>query len=273
MISILSKPLPASFPAPVPAPRPTFRILTYNVHRCVGVDGRHDPARVAAAIREADPHIVALQELETDHLRTDHLDQPSRLAELLGMEFLYHPARERDGARFGNAILSRLPLRMVRSALLPTSPVFRVQRRAALWASVKVGNRDVQVINTHLGLVRGERMLQATDLCGKDWLTHAACAFPRILCGDFNATARSPVYRLINGTLRDAQIVNGGTSRPTWPSLWPFVRYDHVFVSPEISVKRAEVLRTRLTRVASDHLPVLVEFDVAPETAEARHLR
>jgi endonuclease/exonuclease/phosphatase family metal-dependent hydrolase len=243
-------------------PTAPARLMTYNIHRCVGLDGKHSPERIAETIRESDPDIVALQEVEVGHVRTARMDQPRVLAEKLGMQFLYHPARERREERFGNAILSRLPLRSVRTALLPTLPRFAVQRRAAVWAAVEVRGVQLQVINTHLGLVRGERMLQALDLCGTDWLTHPECSHPRVLCGDFNATPRSRVHKVLNGTLRDAQELYDGESHPTWPSLWPFVRYDHVFVSREIEVRRVHVPRTKLTRIASDHLPVVMEFHV-----------
>lgn len=121
---------------------------------------------------------------------------------------------------------------------------------------------DYEVINTHLGLVGKERVLQANALCGDGWLDHPDCRQgPRILCGDLNATSRSGVCRLLGETLRDAQALVG-KNRSTWPSFLPLVRYDHVFVCPRIQVLRAEPLKTPLTRIASDHLPVLVEFKV-----------
>jgi len=56
-----------------PAP---LRIMTYNVHRCVGVDGRADPRRIAEVIAAYQPDIVALQELDVGRLRTGALIRP-----------------------------------------------------------------------------------------------------------------------------------------------------------------------------------------------------
>lgn len=245
------------------APPATYRMMTYNVHRCVGLDRRHAPERIAGIIADFQPDIIALQELEVNHQRTARLHQPRRLADILKMDFHYHPARQREEVGFGNAILTRLPMRKVQSEILPTLSFPRLQRRGALWASVRMGAVEVQVINTHLGLVHGERVLQASALCSDTWLGHPECrARPRILCGDFNATPLSPVYRLFKGTLRDAQRLHGEKPRRTWPSFCPLVRYDHVFVCPRILVKRVTVPRNKATLVASDHLPVIMDFEI-----------
>jgi endonuclease/exonuclease/phosphatase family metal-dependent hydrolase len=243
--------------------------MTYNVHRCVGVDRRHSPERIADIIARLDPDIIALQELEIGHHRTDHVHQPRAIADILDMDFHYHPARRREDAGFGNAIMSRLPMRKVRSAILPTHPRINTQRRGALWASIQVDGHEVQVINTHLGLIRGERLLQAMALVGDEWLGHPDCRTPQIICGDFNATPRSPVYKLFNGTLRDAD-KNGHKPRRTWPSFCPVVRYDHVFVSKEIVVHKVEIPRTLATSIASDHLPVVIDFEVRSDASSAR---
>jgi len=244
----------------------SYRVMTYNVHRCVGLDRRHDPARIAEVIARADPDVVALQELEVGHPRTEGLHQPRRLADLLGMDVHYHPARQAGGAGFGNAILSRLPVHGVRSATLPRHRFLPLQRRGALSASILFGNQEVRIFNTHLGLVHGERVLQAGALCGSGWLDHPECRErPRIVCGDFNATPRSSVYRLFDGGLRDAQTVSGGRARRTWPSFLPVTRYDHVFVCPKIAVMKVDVPRTPLTRVASDHLPLVVDVQLHAE--------
>jgi endonuclease/exonuclease/phosphatase family metal-dependent hydrolase len=231
--------------------------MTYNVHRCVGVDRRHSPERVAEVIQSHKPDIVAVQELEVGHKRTHHVHQPERLAELLGMDFHYHPARRRGDAQFGNALFSRLPMDPVRSAPLPAVPGF--QSRAALWASVTVGGQKVQVINTHLGLFHLERLRQARALCGEDWLDHPACnPHPRILCGDFNLTPLSGAYRMIRSGLRDAQRLGDRRAKRTWPSFLPIIRYDHIFVCPRIDVLQTHVPSS----LASDHLPVIMDFQV-----------
>ncbi|HEX7900015.1 MAG TPA: endonuclease/exonuclease/phosphatase family protein [Planctomycetota bacterium] len=243
-----------------------FRLMTYNVHRCVGLDRRHSPERIADVITRYNPDIIALQELEVGHRRTGHVHQPRRLAEILGMNYHYHPARRRGDAQFGNAVFSKLPLDAVRSAALPA--YVGMQARAALWASVTVSGLKIQVINTHLGLLHFERVRQARALCGEEWLDHPECSpHPRIICGDFNATPISPAYRLFRSGMRDAQHLGSDRVRRTWPSFMPMVRYDHIFVCPQIQVHRTLVPSSRLTSLASDHLPVIMDFQVRSRPA------
>jgi len=244
-------------------PTKTYRLMSWNVHHCVGIDQRHSVERIAATIRDYDPDVVALQELEVNHTRSGRIHQPSRLADLLKMDYHYHPARIRGGAGFGNAVLTRLSMKEVRTGTLPSLPFMRLQKRGALWMSVNIDGHAVQLINTHFGLMGRERLLQARALCGDGWLDHPECRRqPRIVCGDFNATPRSRVYRMLDGTLRDAMRLAGNPKNRTWPSVLPMLRYDHVFVGHGIDARKVEVPRTRQTQMASDHLPVLMEFGV-----------
>ena len=246
----------------------TYRLLSWNVHHCVGIDRRHSVERVADAIRVHEPDVVALQELEVNHRRSQRIHQPSRMAELLGMDYHYHPVRIRGGAGFGNAVFTRHRMKEMQTASLPT---FRfLQKRGAVWMSVELDGHSVQIINTHFGLLHQERMMQARALCGDGWLDHPECREnPRIVCGDFNATPTSRVYEMLDTTLSDAMKLAGDPRVRTWPSMLPMVRYDHVFVCDGIRARRVEVPRTLRTRLASDHLPVLMDFEVRPRRAES----
>jgi len=247
----------------------TYRLLSWTVHHCVGIDQRHSVERIADVIRDYDPDLVALQELEVNHRRSSRIHQPSELADQLKMDYHYHPPRILREAGFGNGILTRLNMKHVRCGVLPSLPFVRLQKRGALWMSVEIDGQEVQIINTHFGLMGSERMLQARALCGAEWLDHMDCRRrPRIVCGDFNATPRSPAYRMLAGALQDAQKLAGDPKVRTWPSVLPFVRYDHVFVGQGIKARRVEVPRTRQTTVASDHLPVLMEFEVHPPSPD-----
>ena len=240
----------------------TYRLMTYNVHRCVGLDRRHAPHRIAEVIALLNPHLVALQEIEDCNPRTGRVDQAQVISDILQTEFHFHPARQRGGTKFGNAIFSRLPMRMIRSAILPGLPPLPIQSRGALWVSIGIGDVNLQIINTHLGLIPRERLLQAGSLVGREWLAHPECREPRILCGDFNATSASRIYRLFGDSLRDVHRENGGKPASTWPSFFPILRYDRVFVDPRIIVCKVLVPRTPLTAVASDHLPLVLDFKI-----------
>src|SRR5262249_12738999 len=132
--------------------------------------------------------------------------------------------------------------------------------RGALWVAVAVDGHELNLINTHLGLNPRERLEQAEALLGPEWLAHPDCREPVILCGDFNAGPKSAPYRRLVRRLRDAQLTRKGR-RPlnTWTTRYPVTRIDHVFVGPGLGVGKVEVPRTDLARVASDHLPLIVE--------------
>jgi endonuclease/exonuclease/phosphatase family metal-dependent hydrolase len=240
------------------------RILTYNVHRCLGTDGQLSPARIADVIAAYEPDVVALQEVDVGRARTGGVDQAHAIALALGMHMHFHASMRVHQEEYGNAILTRRPSHLVKAAALPgLAKKPALEPRGALWASVNIGGTDVQVINTHLGLRRHERLAQIDALLGPHWLGHRSCREPVILLGDFNASPRSRAYQRLTSHLWDAQAAPQ-LARPkaTFPSRLPMLRIDHVFVSRSVRVLRVETVRTPLARVASDHLPLLVEFQI-----------
>lgn len=236
-----------------------LRLVTYNVHRCVGWDGRLSLSRISRAIAEQKPDIVALQELDVNRPRTAFADQAARIADALEMQRFFFPAFALKDEHFGNAVLSRLPMTLVRADLLPTWPNRPGrERRAAVWVDIQWEGHLVHVINTHLGLRGYERVLQAEALLGEEWLGSPLCSGPRILCGDLNAVPGTRAYRRLRRSLIDPFPWNGWPPG-TFPSSYPVLRIDHVLFSAAWVVHRIKVARTRLTRIASDHLPLLAE--------------
>jgi endonuclease/exonuclease/phosphatase family metal-dependent hydrolase len=251
----------------------TVRVMTYNVHSCIGMDGRMSPERIARTIARYGADVIALQELDVRRSRTGGVDQAERIAQLLEMDFYFHPALHLEEERYGDAILSRLPMRLVKAELLPG--LSRVEPRGALWVAIDAGvdasgeKQEIQVLNTHLGLTARERRMQIEALLGAGWLAHPQCVGPLILCGDFNMLPSSPVSRLLRSRLRDAHLeYTRHPPRGTFSGRFPLVRLDYIFVSQELDVLKAEVPETSLTRVASDHLPLIVELRVKASTQE-----
>lgn len=236
--------------------------MTYNVHRCLGADGQVDPLRIAEMIAACEPDIVALQELDVRRARSGHVDQALALADALAMQCHFHPSFIVEEEQYGDAVLSALPMRLVKAAPLPG--VARLEPRGALWVAIELGEVTLQVINTHLGLAAHERLAQIECLLGDEWLGHPDCRDPVVLLGDFNAVRRSRVYRMAADRLKDAQAAVGGRPRRTFPARMPLLRIDHVFCSPCIEVLDVHVPRSLLARVASDHLPLVVDFRVKP---------
>jgi endonuclease/exonuclease/phosphatase family metal-dependent hydrolase len=232
------------------------KILTYNVHRCVGNDRRLDVGRVADVIAAYEPDIVALQELDVGRRRTGGVDQAYAIAEQLDM------ACRVEEEQYGDAILTALPERLVKAGPLPgLDRRVPLEPRGALWAAITVEGREVQVMATHLGLVPREQQRQAAALAGPDWLGHPERRGPTILLGDFNATGASVVYRTLTRPLTDARRrAPRRAPTTTFPAQLPLLRLDHIFVSDEIAVRTIEAPYTPATRLASDHLPLVMEF-------------
>jgi len=245
-----------------------LRVLTYNVRRCLGADGRLSPERIAAVIAACRPDVVALQELDVGRARSGGIDQAAAIAGHLGMRSHFHPAMRVSEELYGDAILTALPSRLVRAGSLPGRD--GCEPRGALWAAVTAGDAEVQVITTHLGLDRRERRAQGEALLGPDFLGDPACRDPVVLLGDFNALPGSGVHRRLAARLPDAQGARAWT-RPTFPARLPLLRIDHVFVSRGVAVRGVRTLGGALARVASDHLPLVADLDLAP--ARTAHIQ
>jgi endonuclease/exonuclease/phosphatase family metal-dependent hydrolase len=236
-----------------------LKILTYNVHSCIGTDRRLDPARIAEVIALLEPDIIGLQELDVGRSRTGGVDQAQVIASLLSMNFHFHAALNVAEERYGDAILTALPARLIKGGELPSLG----EQRGALWVEVECAGRRLQIFNTHLGLFGKDRMGQINCVLGPEWLGQEALADqPRILIGDLNSTPITRTYKHAAKTLGDAHSIRVRRPKATFPSRFPLLRLDHVFVSDEIRVIDVEVVSTPLTRRASDHLPLLatVEF-------------
>jgi len=246
-----------------------FTVMTYNVHRCIGIDRHTSPHRVAQVIAALAPDIVALQELPGPRYRPDGDDMAERLrsdlCDLCGSR--PYPFMERE--RCGNVILSRFPMRLIRAGGIHSEKRRRsLVPRGALWVEVALEDAALQLINTHLGVTPPERTAQVRVLMGPEWLGDAACRPPVILCGDFNILPSSKVHKRLRGsldqpggTLTDVeQTFEAMHKERTFPSRRPMMRLDHIFVSPDLVVENIGVPQNGLARLASDHLPLMAQL-------------
>jgi len=241
-------------------------LMSYNVHGCAGMDGCISTERIARVIAKFNPDIIALQELDVGRTRSGKIDQAEMIARKLEMKFLFHPAFRWKDEQYGNAILSRYPMALIKSGALPDLSDGRQKRepRGALWVSVEFEGKKVQVINTHLSLWAKERGVQVDALLSEEWLQHPDCQGSVILCGDFNSIPGSAAYRKICHQLYDSQVILAGhRPRSTWFGYYPVSRIDYVFVNAGLQVNSIAVPRTDLEIKASDHLPLVTKLDFA----------
>ncbi|MEJ2690058.1 MAG: endonuclease/exonuclease/phosphatase family protein, partial [Deltaproteobacteria bacterium] len=120
------------------------------------------------------------------------------------------------------------------------------------------------LINTHLGLTARERRRQLNCLLGSNWLGGRGRIGkePILVCGDFNAGPRSPVYRRLNTRLSDVRAGALSKLPATFSSVRPLLHLDHIFHSDHFKVTDVQVRRTTDCRLASDHLPLFAELEV-----------
>jgi len=240
------------------APVTDLRIMTYNVHGCMGRDGKISPHRIARVISRHHPDIIALQELGT--VKESH--QAEIIANILAMTFHFHPsflAKERE---HGNAVLSRFPMRSVRAAALPklqNNPL--LEPRGAQWVEIDCDGKKINFFNTHLSLSSREGLMQTEVLLDEGWIGSPSCEGPTILCGDLNALPGSKICGHISKKLNHA-CLEMRLKHPlkTLPSFFPLGLVDHIFVGQGLVVKSIEVPRTELEKLSSDHLPLIADI-------------
>jgi endonuclease/exonuclease/phosphatase family metal-dependent hydrolase len=209
-----------------------------------------------------EPDIVALQELDVGRARTGGVDQAHRLASRLGMAFHFNAAFKVEEELYGDAILTTLPERLVKAGPLPAHPrISQLEPRGALWVEVETAAGTLQIIATHLGLVPREQRLQAAALAGPEWLGAVPTGAPVAVVGDFNATPQALAYRILAAHLTESRrTARLGRRAPTFPSTFPVLAIDHVFVGGPIRVEAVRTPLDPLTRLASDHLPLVVDL-------------
>jgi endonuclease/exonuclease/phosphatase family metal-dependent hydrolase len=233
-----------------------LRVVTYNIHRCRGMDRRVRPERIAALLATIDADIVALQEVVGPSLSgPGHAEE---LGAALGMGWIMAPARELRKHQFGNVILSRLPIREHARVDLSWKTC---EPRCAQRVEVDLGGpTPLHVYNAHLGTALLERRFQAPRLA--DWILDRRVHGPKILLGDFNEWGRGLVSDVLAERLKSIDLYPHLKRRRTYPGFFPLLHLDHIYFTGNIEIRRVELPRTRLALVASDHLPLVADIRV-----------
>ena len=237
------------------AARPTLRVATYNVHRCRGIDGRTRPDRIAAVLRSVDADVIALQEVVGAGPRGGgHAEE---LGAALGMGWVMAPARQLRGHQFGNAVLSRFPIahHLEHDLSWKTCEPRRLQR-----VDVLVDGCTLHIYNVHLGTAILERRHQAQRLA--TIVTDRHVGGPKLVLGDFNEWMRGLATTLLTDRLNSVDLRNYLRRRRTYPGLFPILHLDHIYYEGRLEVLAVELPRTRLSLVASDHLPLVANIRI-----------
>jgi endonuclease/exonuclease/phosphatase family metal-dependent hydrolase len=235
-----------------------FRIVTYNVHKCRGLDGRTRPQRIIKVLREIDADIVALQEVWSQTGTAREGDQARFIAEELGLEYRFGENRKLNGGGYGNLILSRLPLVSVENYDLSHRGR---EERGCLRADMALSDGMIlHVYNVHLGTAFLERRHQGRRLVESEILTGEHVTGPRILLGDFNEWKKGLASRLLSDHFGSIQPQPYLHRHRTYPTFLPLFRLDHMYFDDLLRMEAATLHRTRTALVASDHLPLVADF-------------
>jgi endonuclease/exonuclease/phosphatase family metal-dependent hydrolase len=231
-----------------------FAVVSYNIHQCVGLDGRRDVARVARVLGGLNAQLIGLQEVGTDTEGGRQSSQMEYLARATGLQAIAGHTLERQTGPFGNVLLTSWPV--LDSRLLDLS-VPGCEPRGAIDADLSIEGRTVRVIVTHLGLRAAERRYQVRRIL--EALSKGQTRFI-ILLGDINEwVLRSRPLRWLYGRF-------GTPPAPrTYPSWLPLFALDRIWVLPRQVLITVHAHATPLTRIASDHLPVKGLIATDPE--------
>ncbi|HEX8773388.1 MAG TPA: endonuclease/exonuclease/phosphatase family protein [Pyrinomonadaceae bacterium] len=236
----------------------SFRVVTYNVHKCRGLDRRVRPARIAAVLRETKADLIALQEVLSIEGSQPERDQARFIAEELGLSYHVGENRRLEGGAYGNVILSRLPLTRLENYDI----TWRGREpRGCLRADARLGQSAlVHIFNVHLGTAFFERRHQARELVGGRIIANPSLEGARIVLGDFNEWTHGLASQLLAAHMESADIRHHLRRARTYPGMLPFLHLDHIYYDPSLELERLALHRSRTALVASDHLPLVADF-------------
>jgi endonuclease/exonuclease/phosphatase family metal-dependent hydrolase len=232
-----------------------LRIVTYNIHRCRGMDRRTRPDRVAAVLRDVDADVIALQEVIGAGPRG--VSQIEEIGASLAMGWVMAPTRQLRGHKFGNVVLSRFPIVHHSTNDLSWKSC---EQRCMQRVDVNVHGVLLHVYNVHLGTAILERRYQAERLATLVSDKHVTGA--KIVLGDFNEWMKGLTTTLLSSKLKSVDLGAYMTRRRTYPGLFPLVHLDHIYYDGPLEIEQIELPRTRLTLVASDHLPLVADVRI-----------
>jgi len=232
-----------------------LRIVTYNVHRCRGLDRLTRPDRIAEVLRAIEPDVVALQEVVGPGPRG--ANQAELLGAMLGMASVMAPTRLYRSHQYGNALLSRFPIVHHTQHDLTWKTC---EPRACQRTDLLVQNRLLHVFNVHLGTAHRERQHQAARLAGH--VTDRRLRGPRLVLGDFNEWLKGWATSLLGSILEGIDLPVSTRRKRTYPGFFPVLHLDHIYHDKSIDVVSVDLPRTRRTLVASDHLPLVADLRV-----------
>lgn len=224
-----------------------LKLASWNLHRCIGSDGKQSVDRCGEVLQQINADIVVLQEVESHP--GHEFDALAKLARVTNSQFTAGTTMKLETSDYGNAVLSRLPYVELRHHDLSVNSR---EPRMAMDFTFEINGRRLQLLATHLGLRPAERREQVRLLFKIfDWSKHDIV----VLAGDLNEWW--PWGRSIRNL---QQVFPGLPRRRSWPARFPLFALDRILVSPLHDFSKIYTFRAHLAREASDHLPLVSEL-------------
>src|SRR5438874_1759752 len=236
-----------------------IRLVTYNIHKCRGWDRRVSPERIARVLAPLDPDCIALQEV-VDGSPLGRINQAQAIADALGKKYKVIFGRTRDlrGSHYGNATLTRVPVERSETYNLSWR---RREPRGCLRTDLRLRKGVLlHVFNVHLGTSYLERRAQGPLLLGDEMLNHTAHTGPRVILGDFNEWTRGLTSKLMMRQFQKIHLRKYQRRRGSFPGPLPVLELDHIYFDPALELVHFQLVRTPLSLIASDHLPLMADF-------------
>jgi endonuclease/exonuclease/phosphatase family metal-dependent hydrolase len=251
------------------SPAMNLRVITYNIHRAIGVDRRFRPERIIELLRTHDPDVALLQEVDDGVPRSRELDLAKEIARDLGYPYyaVGHNVSLRKG-KYGNATLSRLPIVRERNIDLT---IDNKKRRGCQHTTLETTARGgpsgrLEVFNLHLGLSMRERQQQVGRLVRSREFRDLDESVPCVLGGDFNDwRSLLRAFFVEAFAFRCASDRNGRRGPRairTYPSPSPQAGLDRVYYRGALRLVAAYRCEQQTSRVASDHRPLIFDFEL-----------
>jgi endonuclease/exonuclease/phosphatase family metal-dependent hydrolase len=234
-----------------------MRLLTYNIHKGVGgSDRRYRLERIRDVIGESAPDLICLQEVDFNVRRSRYHNQPTLLADWLNASDAHYQLNvpHREGG-YGNLVLSRWPFRSRHELSLR----YRQRKpRGAQLVVVDTPQGPLHLVNWHLGLAEKERRWQAAHLLHHPLFRESA-HLPTLIVGDFNDW-RDQLGRHAFDAHAFRQATAPTRRFRSFPAFLALASLDKAYYRGELFVRGAHIVRTRLARRASDHLPLVLDL-------------
>jgi endonuclease/exonuclease/phosphatase family metal-dependent hydrolase len=251
------------------ATRQVIRVMTWNIHHGEGIDRTIDVDRIAELITDEKADIVCLQEVDRGVERSKKIDVITKLSDITGMAYAFGKTIDYQGGDYGNALLTRFPIFEERNILFTD---FRgAEQRGVLFLILGIIGEEIVVANTHFDS-SGKDSLRVSEVRELGNILKGAATRPMVLCGDFNDIPSSRTVTQLKEEYLDTWEAAGTWEGFTFPADAPKKRIDYIFTKssrkPD-STSATIHLRPLSARVvksmASDHLPLLVEFELTTE--------